>query len=321
MTRPYLLRPALLQAARSPRIQRLITRVPATKNVVKRFVAGETEDDAVAAAKTVLHTGRSITIDYLGEDTTNLEQANRTVTQYLSLLSSLTQLVASDNEGGQRHRLEFSLKLSALGQLLPGDGEKVALANVHKICAAAEEAGVWVTVDAEDHTTTDSTLAIVRAARQDFPTLGTVLQAYLKRTEADCKDLAGPGSRIRLCKGAYNEPASVAYQSKIEVDEAYVRCMVTLMSGSGYPMVASHDPRMIEAALHNAAINGRTAEEFELQMLYGIRDAEQLRLAREHQHVRVYLPYGDEWYGYFMRRLAERPANLTLFLRALATRQ
>ena len=172
-------------------------------------------------------------------------------------------------------------------------------------------------VDAEDHTTTDSTLAVVAALREDFSSVSTVLQAYLHRTEADCRDLSGPGSRVRLCKGAYNEPASVAYQSRGEVDDSYRRCLRVLMQGQGYPMVASHDPAMIDAAQTFVAQTQRSAKDFEFQMLYGIRDDEQLRLVREGHHVRVYTPYGDQWYGYFMRRLAERPANLVFFLRSL----
>ncbi|OUS94381.1 proline dehydrogenase family protein [Rhodococcus sp. NCIMB 12038] len=314
-----LLRPALLAAARSPRMERTVTRIPVTRNLVDRFVAGETEDQAVTASTGILGSGRFITIDYLGEDTTDLAQANSTVSHYLTLLSSLARLAPAAANTGEPRNIEVSLKLSALGQFLPRDGHKVALENAHKICAAAEEAGAWVTVDAEDHTTTDSTLSIVRELRQDFPSLGTVLQAYLKRTEADCRDLSGPGSRIRLCKGAYKEPASVAYQGKAAVDEAYLRCLQILMNGQGYPMVASHDPAMIDAALQYAETGGRGVDDFELQMLYGIRDAEQLRLIDEQQHVRVYLPYGEQWYGYFMRRLAERPANLAFFLRSLAS--
>ena len=214
----------------------------------------------------------------------------------------------------------MSLKLSALGQFLPHDGHQIAVEHAHKICTAAAEAGVWVTVDAEDHTTTDSTLSIVRELRADFPWLGTVLQAYLHRTEDDCREFSGAGSRIRLCKGAYSEPASVAHQGKAAVDAAYLRCVRILMAGDGYPMVASHDPAMIAAALEMAAETGRGADDFELQMLYGIRDAEQRRLVGAGNHVRVYLPYGDEWYGYFMRRLAERPANLAFFLRSLASK-
>ena len=316
-----LLRPALLAAARSPRMERTVTKIPVTRNLVDRFVAGETEDQAVAATTSILDSGRYISIDHLGEDTTDLAQANNTVSHYTTLLSSLAQHSPATDNSGRPRSIEVSLKLSALGQFLPRDGHKVALENAHKICTAAEEAGVWVTVDAEDHTTTDSTLSIVGELRQDFPSLGTVLQAYLKRTEADCKDLSGPGSRIRLCKGAYKEPASVAHQEKTAVDGAYLRCLRILMNGQGYPMVASHDPAMVGAALAQAKATGRTTDEFEIQMLHGIRDTEQLRLVEQQQHVRVYLPYGEQWYGYFMRRLAERPANLAFFLRSLTSKR
>jgi proline dehydrogenase len=180
---------------------------------------------------------------------------------------------------------------------------------------------VWATIDAEDHTTTDSTLSIVRELRKDFPTLGTVLQAYLYRTEDDCREFSGPGSRIRLCKGAYKEPPSVAHQDKVDVDAAYLRCLRILMDGQGYPMVASHDPAIVTAALQYAKSANRGANGFEIQMLFGIRELEQRRLAHDGQGMRVYLPYGEQWYGYFMRRLAERPANLTFFLRSLISRK
>jgi proline dehydrogenase len=171
----------------------------------------------------------------------------------------------------------------------------------------------------EDHTTTDSTLETLRQLRADFPWVAAVLQAYLRRTEQDCRELSAEGSRVRLCKGAYSEPYSVAYQVKSEVDKAYVRCLKTLMEGSGYPMVASHDPRIIAIAEQLVEETGRTPADHEFQMLYGIRPEEQRRIAAD-ESVRIYVPYGDEWYGYFMRRLAERPANLTFFLRGLVTK-
>ncbi len=217
--------------------------------------------------------------------------------------------------------LEVSLKLSALGQALPRDGEKIARDNAHTICERAQRVGAWVTVDAEDHTTTDSTLSIVRDLRTDFPWLGTVLQAYLKRTEGDCEEFAASGARIRLCKGAYDEPGSVAFRDRDDVDDSYMRCLRVLMAGSGYPMVASHDPAIIEAVPALVRDNNRGVDSFEYQMLFGIRDAEQRRLADEGNRVRVYVPFGTQWYGYFVRRLAERPANLTFFLRALAERR
>lgn len=321
------LRPVLLAAGRSRRLERVVARSVLTRSLVERFIAGSTEPEVVGAVADLLGSGRVVSVDHLGEDTTDAAQATATVDAYLSLLQAYSRLhtpqpPASPSTSGRppAFPLEISLKLSALGQSLPDDGHAVALANAHKVCAAADAAGVWVTVDAEDHTTTDSTLAIVRELRKDFPTLGTVLQAYLHRTEQDCRELSGPGSRIRLCKGAYREPASVAFQKKADVDASYERCLRVLMEGEGYPMVASHDPRMIEAARRDAAELGRGPDDMEYQMLYGIRDGEQTRLVSEGYRVRVYVPFGTQWYGYFMRRLAERPANLTFFLRSLLTR-
>ncbi len=312
------LRPALLAAARSSRLERTISRLGLTRKLVARFVPGEAETSVVAAARGLLESGRYVSIDYLGEDTTDAAQAEATVQAYLSLLQAYAGLSSPDESGVPA--LEVSIKLSALGQSLPEVGQAVALANARTICLAAAETGVWVNVDAEDHTTTDSTLAIVRELREEFPQLGTVLQAYLHRTEQDCRDLAGPQSRIRLCKGAYREPASVAFQKSAEVTDSYLRCLRVLMEGQGYPMVASHDPEIIDAARNLAKETGRGVNDFEFQMLYGIRDAEQLRLVGEGHHLRVYTPYGDQWYGYFMRRLAERPANLVFFLRSLVSR-
>ena len=156
--------------------------------------------------------------------------------------------------------------------------------------------------------------------RRERPDVGAVVQAYLHRTEADCADLAGPGSRVRLCKGAYSEPADVAYQAAADVTASYLRCLEILMRGSGRPLVATHDPALITAAGRLAAETGRGAGDFEYQLLHGVRPDEQRRLAAEGGTVRIYLPYGEEWYGYLMRRLAERPANLTFFARALVSR-
>lgn len=306
-------RPAILAASRSKRLRRTAERLPVTRDVVNRFVPGETIAEALGSVAVLRDSRRFVTIDYLGEDTTDQDTAAATVQSYLDLLDGLAQ--RAEPAGGPR-QLEVSLKLSALGQALPRDGEKIAMENAHTICTRARDVGAWVTVDAEDHTTTDSTLSIVRDLRSDFPWLGTVLQAYLKRTERDCREFAASGARIRLCKGAYDEPASVAFRERAEVTESYLRCLRVLMAGSGYPMVASHDPEIIDAVPALVREFGRGIEDFEYQMLYGIRDAEQRRLA-ELGHVRVYVPFGSEWYGYFVRRLAERPANLAFFVRAL----
>ncbi len=311
-------RPAILAAARSDGLRRTAERMPVTRQVVHRFVPGETVEHAMASVAELRDSHRFVSIDYLGEDVTDADAADATVRAYVDLLDALGQRGEALDDP---RPLEVSLKLSALGQALPRDGEKIALENGHAICTTAQERGAWVTVDAEDHTTTDSTLSIVRDLRNDFPWLGTVLQAYLKRTEGDCAEFAASGARIRLCKGAYDEPASVAYRGGDEVTESYLRCLRVLMAGEGYPMVASHDPAIIDAVPAMAREFARGVDDFEYQMLYGIRDAEQRRLADEGNHVRVYVPFGTQWYGYFVRRLAERPANLTFFLRALAERR
>jgi proline dehydrogenase len=310
-----LLRNSLLQLAKQERIRDVVEQAPVSRSVVRRFVPGSERPDVVAAAKDMAATGRTSTIDYLGEDTTDLAQAKHTRDAYIQLITALRD--DGLTEGGT---VEVSLKLSALGQALPGDGPKVALEHAREICTLADLAGTTVTLDMEDHTTTDLTLGALRELRADFPTVGAVLQSYLHRTEADCRDLAHAGSRVRLCKGAYKEPESVAFQAGDDVDKAYVRCLKVLMQGEGYPMVATHDPRLVEIAGALAAQAGRDAKSFEYQMLYGIRPEEQKRISDRGDQMRVYIPYGEEWYGYLMRRMAEKPANVMFFLRGLATK-
>ena len=303
-----MLRQVILAASRSATTRRIVEHAPVTRSVVHRFVSGASTEEAVKASTGLIASGRTVTIDHLGEDTVEQGQAETTTKAYLVLLEQLQD--AGLTTGG---KAEVSVKLSALGQAID---QGLALANATTICEAADRAGTTVTLDMEDHTTTDSTLEVLRELRRDFPSTGAVVQSYLRRTEADCKDLKG--SRVRLCKGAYKEPASVAFQSRSEVDRSYVRCLKVLMAGDGYPMVASHDPRMIAIAADLA--QSRRKGTYEYQMLFGIRPAEQERLAASGETVRVYVPYGDEWYGYFMRRLAERPANVAFFLRAMASK-
>jgi proline dehydrogenase len=306
-----MLRSTLLAAARSSAVRAAVEAGPFDP-LVARFVAGTTVDDALVVARRIAH-DRLVTVDHLGEDTTDRARADANVAAYRTLLRRV-------GAEGLADRVEVSIKLSAFGQRLPRDGEKIALESARQVCEAAAAAGTTVTVDMEDHRTTDATLATVRDLRVDFPDVGAVLQAHLRRTEGDCRDLAGPGSRVRLCKGAYDEPESVAYRRTGEVDRSFVRCLKVLLAGQGLPMVATHDPRLIGIARYLARRAGRTADDFELQMLYGVRPRVQTELAGEGLRVRVYLPYGTEWCGYFMRRLAERPANLAFFARSLATR-
>ena len=309
-----LLRQPILLLARSQGVKRLVSTVPVSSGIVTGYVPGETTADAVRATQGLVDDGLRVTLDYLGEDTTDAAQAEATVVAYKELLADLASR-------GLAPHAEVSVKLSAIGQFLPDNGHKVALENARDICRAARNAGTTVTLDMEDHTTTDSTLAILRELRKDFPETGAVLQAMLHRTETDCRALAYEGSRVRLCKGAYMEPEDVAFQDRLEVDKAYVRCLKVLLGGQGYPMIATHDPRMVQIASSLASRFGRHPGTYEFQMLYGIRPEEQKRLAAAGETMRVYIPYGTEWYGYLMRRLAEKPQNLAFFVRSLVSKK
>ena len=304
----------LLMLSRSEMVKKLVSTMPVSAGIVRSYVPGETTESVVEASAREVDEGIRVTLDFLGEDTLDADQAEATVAAYLEVLEALSAR-------GLTRMAEVSVKLSAIGQALPDQGHKIALENARTICRAARNAGTTVTLDMEDHTTTDSTLAILRELRKDFPETGAVLQAYLHRTEADCRTLAYEGSRVRLCKGAYKEPETVAFQDRLDVDKSYVRCLKVLLAGQGYPMIASHDPRMIEIASSLARRYGRATGTYEFQMLYGIRPDEQKRLAGAGETVRVYIPYGTEWYGYLMRRLAERPQNLSFFAKSLISKK
>ncbi|GIF24279.1 proline dehydrogenase [Actinoplanes tereljensis] len=306
-----MLRSVFLAAADSSRLGRLVSSATLSKNAARRFVAGDDVADALRAARELADDGLAVTVDHLAAETATAEQAQAVRDEYLSLLRRL-------KAGGLTPVAEVSVKLSALGQRID---DKLAFEYALAVCAAAADAGTSVTIDAEDHTTTDSTLEILAGLRKDYPSTGAVLQAYLRRTEGDCRELATAGSRVRLCKGAYAEPESVAFQDPLDIDKSFVRCLNILMSGEGYPMVATHDARLIAIAEDRARWFDRSADEYEFQMLYGMRTEEQARLAAGGNIVRVYLPYGEQWYGYLMRRLAERPSSVSLFGRALATRK
>lgn len=312
-----MLRRTLLAVAASEQIRRFVTATPATRAVVDRYVAGESIGDAVRVARSLREAGLLVTLDYLGEDTTDSLQASAVATQYVQLLGKLA--AEGLTEAGA---VEVSVKPTAVGLLLgTGDGavgelgERTAAGHIERIALTAQDAGTTVTLDAEDHRTTEAVLRMAKDLRQRFGWLGTVVQAGLRRTEADVRELAAPGVRVRLCKGAYAEPVSEAFTARHDVDKSYARCLRILFEAEGYPMVATHDPRLI--AITRSLALGRAPDSFEYQMLYGVRADEQRRLARTGAQVRVYLPYGDDWYGYLVRRLAERPANLAFFLRSL----
>ncbi|MGH3544494.1 MAG: proline dehydrogenase family protein [Mycobacteriales bacterium] len=304
-----MVRSVILAAAGSAWVRRLISTAPPTAALVRRFVAGESAQEAIAVARGLHMDGCNTTIDFLGEDVTDAAGADAVTSAYTQLLRGLRECQATPFA-------EVSVKLSALGQRF--DPQR-ALANAAAICQAARDAGTTVTIDAEDHTTIDAALDTLSLLRNEYPDTGAVMQAYLRRTEADCRDLATPGSRVRLCKGAYSAPESVAYQVRHDVDRSYVRCLNVLLAGAGRPMIATHDARIIAIATERAYHYRRSAEEFEFQLLLGAHVNARRDLLSAGHTVRVYVPYGAAWYGYLMRRLAERPANVSFFLRALAS--
>lgn len=315
----FLLRKPILALSDSAAVRDLVRGAPVTRSVVDRFVPGETTADAVRAVVALRGRGLRVSLDHLGEDHADRATADATVAAYLELLDALA-------EAGQVAGSELSVKLSAVGAAIPAGngvpegGFAYAVSGARTIADAAYAAGARVTLDMEDHTTVDATLEALATLRRDHPDVGIAMQAMLRRTEGDLRELTGSGSRVRLVKGAYDEPEYVAFAGKQDIDLAYVRAMRQLLEGRGYPMIGSHDPRMIAIAEQLAADQGRSPESYEYQLLYGIRPEEQDRLVAEGRRVRIYVPYGTDWYGYFTRRLAERPANLGFFLRSLASR-
>ena len=303
----------LVSASKSKKLEKIVSTSPLSKGVVNRFVAGYSTADAVKKVTELHKLGIYTTIDRLGESTLDRKDADATVSAYKELLRALA-------DAGQTHMAEVSVKLSAVGQALGEEGEKIALENAKQIVEVANEVGTTVTFDMEDHTTIDSTLRILAEIRKSAPTTGGVLQAQLHRTSGDVANNAYAGSRIRLCKGAYAEGPDVAYIERTEIDKAYVRDMRTLLESDGYPMLATHDPRLIEIGQALATSTGRAKETFEFQMLLGVRPEEQKRLVELGYKVRVYVPYGDEWYAYLMRRMAEKPSNLALFVKSLVSK-
>lgn len=287
----------MLAVSKSERAERVITTSPLTRDVVKRYVA----DDVGEVIRGLSHEGLLVTVDHLGEEVTDRRQAEAAVREYLSLLDRLPP-------GG-----DASVKLTALGLRL---SEQVALDNAATICEAAAARGITVTLDAEEHDTIGGLHFVHATLRKEHPDVGIVVQAYLPDALERCEKLAG--ARVRLCKGAYTAPG--AYSRPADVDRSFVRCLKILMAGTGYPMIATHDPRMIQIASTLAVLDGRDVNGFEYQMLYGVRPGEQRRLAGLGGQVRVYVPYGAYWYAYLMRRLAERPRNLAFFLRSLLSR-
>jgi proline dehydrogenase len=276
------------------------------RGFARRFVAGETIDEAIAAARAVEAQGLVQTLDLLGESVATVEEAGIATNAYLAMLPRIAAAGIGRN---------ISIKLTQLGLDLSLDD---AGGNLRRILTLAREQGFFVRVDMESSAYVDATLTIVEQVwREGHTNVGVVLQSALKRSEADLDRVLALGARVRLVKGAYKEPASVAYQSTAEVDAAYVRLLERLLPHGQFPAIATHDPVMIAHARRIAAAAGLAASGFEYQMLYGVRRDLQASLAREGFGVRVYIPYGREWFPYFMRRLGERPANVAFVLKSL----
>jgi len=275
------------------------------KRISRRFVAGLTLDDAIDAVAVVNHQGLTATLDPLGENVLTRSEAEAATATACTILDAI-----------HRNQVEstLSVKLTQLGLDL---GRDLARDQLRRITARAGQYNTFIRVDMEGSDYTETTVAMVEELFAAGANVGTVLQAYLHRTEADVERLLAKGIRLRLVKGAYREPASIAFQDKAEVDANYVRLMRRLLESGVYNAIATHDERIIQATVEHAQAKGIGADKFEFQMLYGIRRDLQERLRNEGWRVRVYIPFGPEWYPYFMRRLAERPANLLFLLKNL----
>jgi len=287
-------------------MQRLVLRNPVARRASRRFVAGETLAEGVAAVQALNRLGIHASLNYLGEKTTSPAEAEEAAGRYLEILGAITR---------ERLDCNLSIKLSQLG--LAADA---ALAErlLRRILEAAGRDGIFVRIDMEESALVDPTLALWhRVWEEGHTNVGLVIQSYLRRSEQDVAALVGTGVRIRLVKGAYLEPRAVAYPRKADVDAAYRRLTEVLLRRGTYPAIATHDPQMIAHARAVAAANGIGPERYEFQMIYGVRRDLQSALVRQGYHVRVYVPFGEQWYPYFMRRLGERPANVFFLLRSV----
>ena len=300
-----MLRSILLKLSESPGFARWVTTNPSTRKMARRFVAGETLDEAIAAARKCNDAGMYASLDYLGENVSTTTDAQHARDAYIEIFERIAK---------ERLHANVSCKLTQLGLDLSVEFCEGLLLSIVERAAGYDN---FLRVDMEGSVYTQRTVEIVKRIRARNPAIGTVIQSYLYRSENDVQDLVAYGCRIRLCKGAYKESAEVAFERKSEVDGNYVRLMKMLLPSGFYHAIATHDPRMIGATIRCAAANKLSKDDFEFQMLYGVRTDLQRRLVRDGYRLRIYIPYGRDWFPYFMRRLAERPANLAFFARNL----
>jgi proline dehydrogenase len=294
---------AFLYLSKSERFKSFLSRFKSFNNVTRRFVAGEDLTDAVEAIRNLNRQGISASFDHLGESITSEAEIHREVDEYVRVLESIHATGLDSN---------VSVKLTQLGLDVSPD---LCYSNARTLVEAALKHDNFVRIDMEDSPKTDATLQIFRRLRTEFENVGIVIQSYLYRSEKDIEDLLKLGARIRLCKGAYQEPPTVAFPDKADVDANYVKLTKLLLSSGIYHGIATHDENMISAAITFAREQAISPDKYEFQMLFGIRRDLQAKLVRDGYRMRVYVPYGEYWYPYFMRRLAERPANVWFVLK------
>jgi len=299
------LRRLLLTLSEQQRLKDVILRVPFSRQVALRFVAGETLGEALDASKRLNDLGLDVTLDFLGESVTDAERADAATSSYLTSLDAIPDSAA---------RASISLKPTQLGLAIDPD---LCYENLLRIVGRARELDNFVRIDMESSAYTQSTLDVFERVFERHSNVGVVIQSYMRRSEADIARLVELGAPVRLCKGAYDEPVSVAFQRKDEVDASYVRLMKMLLGGGAPTAIATHDEKMVDATLEYVEEQGIDPQAFEFQMLYGVRRDYQRRIASDGHRMRIYVPYGSEWYSYLMRRMAERPANLIFVTRAV----
>ncbi|HKT47428.1 MAG TPA: proline dehydrogenase family protein, partial [Candidatus Acidoferrales bacterium] len=297
-----MLRSTLLKLAESKKFAQFVTTNPSARKMARRFVAGETLDEAIEAARECNDRGMLVSLDYLGENVSTTADAQRARDAYLEIFERIAK---------ERLHANVSCKLTQMGLDLSADFCEGLVLSVAERAAAYDN---FLRIDMEASLYTQRTVELVKRVRARTPAVGAVIQSYLYRSEADIQDLLSYGCRVRLCKGAYKEGPDVAFPRKSDVDVNYVKLMQSLLCSGFYHGIATHDPRMIAATIRFAATKQISKDDFEFQMLYGVRTDLQKRLVRDGYRLRIYIPYGKDWFPYFMRRLAERPANLAFFV-------
>jgi proline dehydrogenase len=297
-----MLKDTLLYLAQNQQLRDFVTHNKATRSVSRRFVAGEQLDEAIQATRVLNQRHIQVALDHLGENVSDEKEARAAAQDYINALEDIKKTGVDAN---------ISIKLTALGLDI---SQELCERNVRSILELAQGYGIFVCIDMEGSDYTERTIDITRRMHQQFEHVGTVIQSYLYRSRKDVEQLIAQGIRMRLVKGAYKEPKTVAIQSKSEVDHNYVQLMMVLLARGNFPAIASHDEAIIEATCKYARDHGISRDAFEFQMLYGIRRDLQQKLVRQGYHMRVYVPYGSQWYPYLMRRMAERPANLVFVM-------